>query len=30
MFYLTIDILGTVAFAISGVLAAMEKKGVYS
>ena len=26
MFYLTIDILGTVAFAISGVLAAMEKK----
>lgn len=26
MFYLTIDILGTVAFAISGVLVAMEKK----
>ncbi|MCP4978083.1 MAG: trimeric intracellular cation channel family protein [Maribacter sp.] len=26
MFYLTIDILGTIAFAISGVLVAMEKK----
>lgn len=26
MFYLTIDILGTIAFAISGVLIAMEKK----
>ncbi len=26
MFYLVIDILGTVAFAISGVLVAMEKK----
>jgi len=26
MFYLTVDILGTVAFAISGVLVAMEKK----
>jgi len=26
MFYLTIDILGTVAFAISGVLVAMEKR----
>jgi len=26
MFYLTIDILGTMAFAISGVLVAMEKK----
>lgn len=33
MFYLTIDILGTIAFSISGVLVAMEKKldifGVY-
>lgn len=26
MFYITIDILGTIAFAISGVLVAMEKK----
>ena len=26
MFYLTIDILGTIAFAISGVLVAMDKK----
>lgn len=26
MFYLTIDILGTIAFAISGVLVAMEKR----
>ena len=26
MFYLTIDILGTIAFAISGVVVAMEKK----
>lgn len=26
MFYLTVDILGTIAFAISGVLVAMEKK----
>ncbi len=26
MFYLTIDVLGTVAFAISGVLVAMEKR----
>lgn len=26
MFYLTIDVLGTIAFAISGVLVAMEKK----
>lgn len=26
MFYLTIDILGTIAFSISGVLVAMEKK----
>ena len=26
MFYFAIDILGTIAFAISGVLVAMEKK----